>query len=196
LNPRRVGRAVCVLAALSLAGPAFAHQGQSGGFLTGLAHPVSGLDHVAAMVAVGLWGAQLRRPALWLLPVQFPMVMACGAFLALVGLGIPGVEIGIALSAIGLGAMVCLQVKAKLPVALLLVSVFAIFHGHAHGTELPADQSGLAYSAGFVLSTGMLHACGIGIGVIHTWKAGAIVVRVLGGVIVAAGAWFLWQAVA
>jgi len=181
---------------MGLADPVFAHQGPAGGFLTGLSHPVSGLDHVAAMVAVGLWGAQLGRPALWLLPVAFPMVMALGAFLALLGLGLPGVEIGIAVSGIVLGAMVVLQARPPLPVALLLVSAFAVFHGHAHGTELPANQSGLLYSAGFVMSTGLLHATGIAIGAIHVWKPGAVAVRVLGGVIMAGGAYFLWQAIA
>jgi urease accessory protein len=162
----------------------------------GLSHPVSGLDHVAAMVAVGLWGALLGSPALWLLPVAFPMVMAFGAFLALVGLGLPGVEIGIAVSGIVLGAMVLLEVRPRLWAALLVVSAFAIFHGHAHGTELPADQSGLLYSAGFVLATGLLHATGIGIGTVHTWKAGAVLVRALGAAIMAGGVFFLWRAVA
>jgi urease accessory protein len=196
LTPRSARCAAFLLAALGAADPAFAHSGPTGGFVTGLAHPVSGLDHVAAMVAVGLWGAQLGRPALWVLPVAFPMVMAGGAFLALVGLGLPNVEVGIAISGIVLGAVVLGQAKASLPVALLLVSAFAVFHGHAHGTELPADQNGLVYSAGFVLATGMLHAVGIGIGAIHIWKPGAVAVLVLGGVIAAAGAWFLWRALA
>jgi len=156
---------------------------------------VSGLDHVAAMIAVGLWGAQLGSPALWMLPVAFPLMMACGAFLALVGMGLPGVEVGIAVSGIVLGAAVLLQVRPPLAASLAVVAAFALFHGHAHGTELPANQSGLAYSAGFVLSTGLLHATGIGIGVLHLWKAGAVAVRALGGVIVAGGVYFLWHAV-
>lgn len=196
MSPRDTRNVAVLLTLLGLAEPALAHEGPTGGFLTGLAHPVSGLDHVVAMVAVGLWGAQLGRPALWLLPVAFPLVMAGGAFLALVGLGLPQVEAGIAVSGVVLGAMVLMQAEVALPVALLVVSVFAIFHGHAHGTELPADQSGLAYSAGFVLATGALHAAGIAIGAVHAWKAGAVAVRVLGGVIMVAGAWFLWQAVA
>jgi len=179
---------------IGCAGPAFAHQGQAGGFLTGLSHPVSGLDHVAAMVAVGLWGAQLGSPALWLLPVAFPMVMALGAFLALAGMGLPGVEVGIAVSGIALGLMVLLEARPRLRAAILVVSVFAIFHGHAHGTELPPDQSGLAYSAGFVISTGLLHATGIAIGTIHRWKFGELTVRALGAVIMAGGSYFLWQA--
>lgn len=164
--------------------------------MTGLSHPISGLDHVAAMVAVGLWGAQLGSPALWLLPVAFPMVMAFGAFLALVGMGLPGVEVGIAVSGLVLGAMVLAQARPALPIAMLIVAAFAVFHGHAHGTELPANQSGLAYSAGFVISTGLLHATGIGIGTIQHWRRGAAVVRLLGAVIVAGGGYFLWRAVA
>ena len=106
------------------------------------------------MIAVGLWGAQLGPPALWLLPVTFPMVMAVGGFLGLLGVALPGVEIGIALSALLLGLMVAIEGKPPLVVAAALVGVFAIFHGHAHGTELPAGQSGLAYSIGFVVATG------------------------------------------
>ena len=178
-----------------LADSALAHDGQTGGFLTGLSHPVSGLDHIAAMIAVGLWGSQLRKPAVWVLPVAFPMVMAFGAFLALVGLGLPGVEIGIALSAVVLGGMVLWATEVPLAVSLLIVSAFAVFHGQAHGTELPEDQNSLAYSVGFVISTGLLHATGIAIGAIHYWKSGGIVVRALGGVILAGGLYFFWGAV-
>ena len=125
---------------LVLAMPAFAHvqQGQAQGLVTGLLHPVSGLDHVLAMIAVGLWGAQLGRPAAWVLPVTFPMVMAFGGFLGLVGIPLPGVEAGIALSAITLGLMVALEAKPKPGVAGALVGVFAIFHGYAHGAEMPS----------------------------------------------------------
>ena len=192
----RAAEVFSFIATLSLAEPALAHEGQAGGFLTGLSHPVSGLDHIAAMVAVGLWGAQLGRPALWMLPVMFPMVMSFGAFLALIGLGIPGVEIGIALSAIVLGVMVLMEAKPPLPVSVLIVSFFAIFHGHAHGTELPENQSGLAYSVGFVISTGLLHATGIAIGTIHRWQSGAVAVRVFGGVILAGGVYFLGRSLA
>ncbi len=192
----RAGRVFGFIAALALAEPALAHEGQTGGFLTGLSHPVSGLDHIAAMVAVGLWGAQLGRPALWILPVMFPMVMSCGAFLALLGLGIPGVEIGIALSAIVLGVMVLIEAKPPLALSVLIVSFFAIFHGHAHGTELPENQSGLAYSVGFVISTGLLHATGIAIGTIHRWHAGALAVRSCGGIILLGGLYFLWRSLA
>ncbi|MDZ7589367.1 MAG: HupE/UreJ family protein [Rubrivivax sp.] len=178
------------------AAPAWAHvqEGQAAGFLTGLLHPVSGLDHVLAMVAVGLWGAQLGAPAIWLLPVTFPLVMAFGGFLGLVGVPLPGVEVGIAASAILLGAMVALQARPPLALAALLVAVFAVFHGHAHGTELPDGQSGLMYSVGFVVATGLLHAVGIGIGLVHRWSAGRLALRGLGAAVGCAGCFFLWRA--
>jgi urease accessory protein len=178
--------------------PALAHvqEGQAAGFLTGLAHPVSGLDHVLAMIAVGLWGAQLGAPALWLLPVTFPLVMAFGGFLGLLGIPLPGVEAGIALSALALGLAVATSWRPPLVLAAVLVAVFAVFHGHAHGTELPEGQSGLTYSIGFVVATGLLHLAGIGIGVIQRWPAGQRVLRVLGAGVAAGGVYFLWRALA
>jgi urease accessory protein len=178
--------------------PALAHvqEGQAAGFLTGLAHPVSGLDHVLAMIAVGLWGAQLGAPALWLLPVTFPLVMAFGGFLGLLGIPLPGVEVGIALSALALGLAVATSWRPPLVMAAVLVAVFAVFHGHAHGTELPEGQSGLTYSIGFVVATGLLHLAGIGIGVIQRWPAGQRVLRVLGAGVAAGGVYFLWRALA
>jgi urease accessory protein len=175
---------------------AFAHTrgGEAAGFVAGLSHPVSGLDHVLAMVAVGLWGAQLGPPALWLLPVAFPMVMALGGTLGLLGVHLPGVEIGIALSAIGLGAAVLFEARPKLALAAALVGFFAIFHGHAHGTELPDGANGLLYSIGFVVATGLLHLAGIGIGTIHRWAAGRAVLRWTGAFVALAGLVFLWRA--
>ena len=178
--------------------PALAHVqgGQAAGFLTGLAHPASGLDHVLAMIAVGLWGAQLGAPALWLLPVTFPLVMAFGGFLGLLGIALPGVEVGIALSALALGLAVATSWRPPLAVAALLVAAFAVFHGHAHGTELPQGQSGLTYSIGFVVATGLLHLAGIGIGVIHRWPAGQAALRLLGAGVAAGGTYFLWRVLA
>jgi urease accessory protein len=190
-----------VLLALLLtlaAAPVYAHQqtGQAAGFLTGLKHPVSGLDHVLAMVSVGLWGAQLGAPAVWLLPVVFPMVMAFGGFLGLLGLPLPGMEVGIAVSALLLGLMVALEARPPLWGAAALVGFFAIFHGYAHGTELPAGESGLLYSVGFVIATGCLHATGIGIGVAHRWRTGRIALRAAGAFVAVAGVGFLWGALA
>lgn len=175
---------------------AFAHpqSGQAASFLTGLQHPWSGLDHVLAMVAVGLWGAQLGNPAMWLLPVTFPMVMSMGAMMGLLGIPLPGSEVGIATSAILLGAMVVGEVRPRMIVAALLVGFFAIFHGHAHGAELPAGQSGMLYSMGFVIGTGCLHAIGIAIGLSHRWPSGRLVLRGAGAVIAVMGVVFLLEA--
>jgi urease accessory protein len=175
---------------------AFAHpqKGEAVGFLTGFRHPISGLDHVLAMVAVGLWGAQLGSPAIWTLPVAFPLVMAFGGMLGLMGVPLPGIEYGIAASAIALGAAVMFEWKPPLALAAALVGVFAIFHGHAHGTELPPGQSAMLYSIGFVIATGCLHAVGIGIGTVHRWDWGQRILRVAGAVVSMGGVFFLWKA--
>lgn len=146
------------------------------------------------MVAVGLWGAQLRVPAIWVLPVAFPVVMATGGMLGLLGIGLPGVETGIALSALVLGALVVSECRPPLWLAVLVVGFFAIFHGHAHGTEVPPQSSGLFYSLGFVVSTGLLHAAGIGVGLLYHWRGGQLLVRSAGGVVALSGVLFLWRA--
>lgn len=177
---------------------AVAHQetGQAAGLLAGLAHPVSGLDHVLAMVAVGLWGAVLGAPAIWVLPVAFPLVMAVGGLLGLLGIPLPGVELGIAISAVVLGGMVLAEARPPLGLAAAVVAFFAIFHGHAHGTEIATGTSALFYSLGFVMATGLLHAAGIAIGVLHRWPAGRLLVRAAGGGVGLAGLFFLWRALA
>lgn len=169
-------------------------KGEAIGFLTGLRHPISGLDHVLAMISVGLWGAQLGAPAVWVLPVAFPMVMALGGMMGLMGIPLPGTEYGIAASMILLGGVVLLDLKPPLWVAALLVSFFAIFHGHAHGTELPPGQDGLLYSMGFVCATGCLHGIGVSIGLVHRWTWGQLLLRLSGGFISAMGMYFLWKA--
>jgi urease accessory protein len=175
---------------------AFAHmqQGAAAGFPTGFQHPFSGPDHMLAMVAVGLWGAQLGAPAIWVLPVAFPLVMAMGGMLGFLGVPIPGVEIGIAASAIVLGAAVAFEVRPPLVIAALVIGCFAIFHGHAHGTELPPGQSALLYSMGFVIATGCLHALGIGIGTIHARTWGRKTLRGVGALVAAGGTFFMWRA--
>jgi len=186
-----------ILFSLGWAPVAWAHVegGQAAGFFSGLQHPWSGLDHVLAMIAVGLWGAQLGSPALWILPIAFPMMMAMGAMMGLMGMPVPGVEVGIALSAIVLGAMILANLRPKLPLAIAMVGVFAIFHGHAHGTELPAGQSGLLYSMGFVIATGCLHGLGIALGLVNGLPAGKLVLRGAGTFIAAMGVVFLWKAI-
>ncbi|MBL8301451.1 MAG: HupE/UreJ family protein [Ideonella sp.] len=185
---------LALLAALPLAQ---AHEGGglAGGFASGFLHPLLGWDHVIAMVAVGLWGAFLGLPALWLLPVVFPLVMAFGGALGVLGVPLPGVEVGIALSALVLGVMVAGGLRPPLWVAAVLVGVFAIFHGHAHGTELPQAANPIAYSLGFVIATGLLHLGGITFGAATRWQAGRIAVRVAGALIASLGGLFLFQAV-
>jgi urease accessory protein len=198
IAPPAVRDALILLALVALARPALAHVqgGEASGLLSGLKHPVSGLDHVLAMVSVGLWGAQLGAPAVWVLPVAFPLVMALGGMLGLLGIPIPGVEIGIAISAVVLGAMIVAEARPPLWVAGVIVGFFAIFHGHAHGTELPEGASGLLYSIGFVVATGCLHLCGITIGLIHRWPIGRAALRVAGACVALGGLYFLWGAVA
>jgi urease accessory protein len=185
-------QSLCCLVPFALAvmtGPALAHSenGVAIDFWGGFTHPIFGLDHVIAMVAVGLWGAFLGMPAIWLLPVVFPLVMAVGGALGVAGVPLPGVETGIALSAIALGMMVALAARPPLWVAALLVGAFAIFHGHAHGAELPIGADAVAFSMGFVMATGMLHLAGIAFGGLSHWPAGRIAVRAAGGVIALIG---------
>ncbi len=181
------------LLALLPVGAALAHSGEgmTGGFISGFLHPVLGWDHVAAMVAVGLWGAFLGSPAIWILPVVFPLVMAVGGAIGVAGIPIPAVETGIAGSAVVLGLMVLLAARPPIAVSALLVGAFAIFHGHAHGTELPEAANAIAYSIGFVIATGMLHLGGIVFGLLARWPAGRVAVRAGGGAIALAGVGFL-----
>ena len=154
----------CVLTGFSSA--AFAHVGDHSGmsFVEGLAHPFTGLDHMLAMVAAGLWASQLGRPAIWLLPVTFPVVMAIGAAFGISGRELPWIEIGIASSVLVLGAAVAMALRPSLVVSSALVALLALLHGYSHGVELPANVSALTYGAGFVAATLVLHAIGIAIG--------------------------------
>jgi urease accessory protein len=177
---------------LALLTPALAHTGaMAGGFAGGIAHPFFGADHVVAMVAVGLWGAFLGVPAIVLLPIVFPLVMAAGGALGILGVALPAVETGIAVSAVVLGLMVALAARPPLWVAALLVGAFAIFHGHGHGAELPPGADAVAYSTGFVIATGLLHLVGIAFGTLARWPAGRIAVRAAGATIALAGLVFL-----
>jgi urease accessory protein len=173
--------------------PAFAHEagGVIGGLTSGFLHPLFGLDHLVAMVAVGLWGAFLGSPAIWTLPIIFPLVMALGGALGVMGLPLPYVEVGIAGSAVVLGLMVAFAVRPPIWIAALIVGAFAIFHGHAHGTELPQAADPLAYSLGFVISTGLLHLAGIALGLLISWPLGRYAVRTGGAAIAVVGIGFL-----
>jgi urease accessory protein len=168
--------------------------GEATGFFSGVLHPISGLDHILAMVSVGVWGAQLGEPAIWILPVTFPVMMAFGGLLGFLRAALPAMEIGIALSMVVLGAAVMLEARPPLPVVMAIVAFFAIFHGYAHGTELPHGENALLYSLGFVVATGLLHLAGITIGLIHRWSWGERALRVAGSGVSLAGALFLWTA--
>lgn len=179
--------------ALLVAGPALAHTdtGDVGGFASGFLHPILGPDHVIAMIAVGLWGVFLGAPAIWVLPIGFPLVMAFGGAFGIIGIPLPAVEAGIALSAVVLGLCVAFALKPPLPVAAVIVGTFAIFHGYAHGAEMPKASSAVSYALGFVIATGLLHLAGILFGSLARWGAGRIAVRTAGGLIALAGGAFL-----
>jgi urease accessory protein len=171
---------------------AFAHVGvaSTSGFVHGFAHPISGLDHQLAMILVGIFAYQLGERALWLVPLTFVSVMAIGGFLGVMGVPIPFVELGIALSVIVLGAIVAFGVRAPVAVAMGVVGLFAIFHGHAHGSEMPLDASGIDYGIGFMIATAIHHAVGISIGFLigaSTKTFGNKVYRVAGGLASVAG---------
>jgi urease accessory protein len=178
---------------LLLAAPALAHTGTGGaaGFASGFMHPVLGPDHVVAMLAVGLWGVFLGTPAIWVLPIVFPLVMALGGAFGMIGVPLPAVETGIALSAVVLGLCVAFACKPPLPAAAVIVGGFAIFHGYAHGAEMPAASDAVSYALGFVIATGLLHLCGILFGTLARSEVGRTAVRAAGGLIALAGGVFL-----
>jgi urease accessory protein len=153
---------------------ALAHVTQSdhGSFGVGFGHPFSGIDHILVMVAVGIWAAQSGRPAAYALPVVFPLIMAVGASIGLVGVPPAAMEAGIALSAVALGAAILLKYRAKLRVAVPLVVVCGLLHGQAHGAGLPPGQNALLYCAGLIVGTGLLHAAGIAFGLMHRRRSG------------------------
>jgi urease accessory protein len=159
-------RAAAAVAAILLPTAAWAHpgHGEAAGFVQGFVHPVTGIDHVLAMIAVGLFAAHLGGRALWAVPASFVAVMALGGALGVAGIAVPFVEVGIAASVIVLGLAVALRWQAPVVGAMALVGLFAVFHGHAHGAEMPVDAAGLEYGLGFMLATAVLHAVGIGFG--------------------------------
>lgn len=188
-----------VLAVTALAaGTALAHPGHpdaamdaSASMAAGFAHPFSGIDHLLAMLAVGVWAAQNKQRALWVLPLAFPLVMVAGALLAFAGLQLPAVETGIAASVAVMGLLIAFAVRMPLWGSTLVVSLFAMFHGYAHGAELPHGSSAAWYGAGFIAATALLHAAGLGIGLIAGQKMADRVVRVGGVGIAAVGAYLL-----
>ena len=176
--------------------PARAHSAKSLslGFGGGFLHPLSGPDHLLAMVAVGLWGAFLGRPLIYLLPVVFPTVMAFGGVLGMARVDFPPVEYGIALSVVVLGLAILAKWRAPVWLAAMIVGVFGLFHGYAHGLELPSMANPVAFSLGFVLATGLLHVLGIVIGLIRERPGGEPLLRGIGGLIALAGGYYLYAA--
>jgi urease accessory protein len=176
--------------------PAFAHEAESLrlGIVGGMLHPFSGPDHLLAMVAVGIWGAFLGRPLIYLLPVVFPTLMAVGGVIAMAGIAFPPVEIGIAVSVIVLGVAILGAYRAPVWLATIVVGLFGLFHGYAHGLELPSMVDPIGFSLGFVMATGLLHVAGIVIGLVVDRPGGQLLLRAIGGAIAAAGLWFLYQA--
>lgn len=190
--------ALTTLAVASLPAVAQAHSalGRPIGFAAGFAHPFAGPDHALAMVSVGLWGAFLGRPLVAALPVVFPGFMALGALAGLAGAPLPPVELGIAGSVLALGLAVALRVRAPVWTACLIVGAFGLFHGYAHGVELPVSADPGAYCAGFVLATGLLHVGGVALGVLREWTLGERLVQAAGVGVALAGLAFLWGAAA
>jgi urease accessory protein len=174
---------------------AHAAQGDHVSIAAGLGHPFSGLDHVLVMIAIGLWAAQLGRPAVVALPVAFPLVMMLGAFFAVTGISLPAAETGIALSAIFLGAAVLLRFRADLRIAVPLIAVFGLCHGFVHGSELRLDQHAVLFAAGFVVGTALLHATGIALNVVRSWRWGRAALRGAGAGVLASGVTGLWAGV-
>lgn len=177
---------------LALTSSAFAHTGvgDSSGFVHGFSHPVSGLDHVLAMVTVGLYAALLGGRALWAVPATFVAVMAIGGALGIAGIGLLYAEIGIALSVIVLGLAVAFRISLPALAAMALVGLFAVFHGYTHGAEMPRDLSGYEYAVGFMLATALLHGSGIALGLMagrFAAQGGWRVAQVAGGAMALAG---------
>jgi urease accessory protein len=168
---------------------AFAHPGHGDavGLAHGFMHPLTGVDHVLAMVLVGVFAAQLGGRALWMVPAAFVAVMAMGGVLGMSAVGVPFVELGIALSVVVLGAAVALRMRPPVTVAMAVVGLFAVFHGFAHGAEMPAGISGVAYGAAFLAATAMLHAAGVGLGVLLGRASGRVLVRMAGALAALAG---------
>lgn len=174
--------------------PASAHVlgGAMGGFGSGFEHPLLGFDHFLAMLAVGLWGAQMGGRAVWTLPATFPLIMCIGGVLGMMGLGPSGyIETGIALSLIVLGGAIAAAWVAPEWAALAIVAVFAIFHGYPHGQEAPKAVDPAAYTVGFVVSTGLIHILGIGIGFALGRLYRGYVVRALGALVSLSGVYYL-----
>jgi len=166
-------------------------QGGATGFQSGFTHPLTGPDHFLAMFAVGLWGAQMGGRSVWTLPVTFPLIMVLGGIMGIIGVPLVGIETGIALSILALGVAIALAWRPPEWVALLLIAVFAICHGYAHGSELPRAADPADFAIGFVIATGLIHLFGIGVGLLLHKPYQGRIARVLGALIALGGIYFL-----
>lgn len=189
LHSSLLQRALWLLLVLFSPSLAYAHAGvgETSGLWNGLSHPLIGLDHICAMFAVGLWAAQRGGRAIWMAPLAFVSVMTIGGILGMLAIAIPFVEPGIAASVLILGVLIAAAVRLPLVVSLLIVGLFALFHGHAHGAEMPDRASGLAYGLGFVSASVCLHLCGVGAGLAaQRWRTPQLL-RYAGGAVTALG---------
>ncbi len=197
MKPRVAGRAgVAAFLFALVPAVAYAHTGSGAGagFAHGFAHPLLGADHLLAMIAVGLWAAQSRGRAAWAMPAAFVGFMVAGFALGLGGVAVPAVELGIALSVLVLGAVVAAAIRVPLAAAACVVGVFALFHGHAHGAEIPAGVLAATYGAGFAVATALLHATGVALVIAARGalaSSHAAVTRTAGAAIAVAGM-MLW----
>jgi urease accessory protein len=173
-----------------------AHTGfAANGFAHGFMHPISGLDHILAMIAVGLWAAQLAssgsKRAVWMIPLSFVSMMVVGGILGISGIELPFVEQVILASVLVLGAFVLAGVRLPITASAAIVGLFALFHGHAHGAEMPATSSGLTYALGFALATALLHASGIAFGLIAQRRLSSLALRVAGAAVTFGGVYLM-----
>lgn len=184
---------VLLFLALTAATSAAAQTDTSAGsdFVSGFLKPLLSLDHVAAMVAVGLWAAILGAPGKWVLPIAFPLVMALGGALGANGINLPWIDTGIAASALVIGLAIALDLRPPMAAAAAIVAAFAVFHGHAHGTEMPLSSDPLSYGVGVLIGTGLLHLAGIALGQLAVTAPGKLAVRAMGLAIALGGLAFL-----
>ncbi|MEX6508116.1 HupE/UreJ family protein [Jiella sp. M17.18] len=191
---KRIFIAAAALAAATA--PAFAHINpmEHGTFLAGVSHPLTGLDHIVVMVSVGIWAAMIGGRAIWIVPLSFVATMTAGFLLALAGVQLPFVEPAILASVVAIGLLVAAAVKLPVPAASLIVGAFALFHGHAHGTEFALSNAGMGaeeFGLGFALSTAALHCVGLAVGVSLSRLAQPMVLRAIGVLSAAAGLYLM-----
>jgi urease accessory protein len=197
MSMRRLGWIVMLAATAVIGGPGTAHAHVGAGpvhdLLHGLGHPLNGIDHICAMIAVGIFSAQCGGRAIWLVPLSFVLVMAVGGALGMAGVSLPFVEPGILLSVVVLGVFIAAAVPLPLVASVAIVGLFALAHGHAHGAEIPAFVSGASYAVGFVLATAFLHLTGIGFGLLTQRARLSQLVRLSGVAIAACGVYIgIW----